>query len=121
MARKYKYIDKENLKRINYLSLHVLKYNRAIREDVIDALPDDKLFPITFSMIHEHKAGKICEPHIRCIIAVPGEESPYKQLILDMESGLFNLLPEVDLPDPSNNSESDQPSNPTPEPAESAV
>lgn len=101
MPRKVKYIDKQNLQRFNYLSLHVLKYNRAVREDVIDALPEDRLFPITFSMLHEHRAGEPCEPHVRCIIAVPSARTPgtMDQLILDMEMGLYELLPEVDLPD----------------------
>lgn len=99
MPRKYKYLDKENLQRINYLSLHVLKYNRAVREDVIDALPDDKLFPITFSMVHEHRAGVPCEPHVRCIIAARDSDGNPLQLILDMEAGIYNLLPEVEVPD----------------------
>ena len=98
MGNKYKYIDKRNLKMVNHLSLHVLKYNRAIREDVIDALPEDKFFPITFSMLHEHRAGKPCEPHVRCIIVTPGPEGEHRQLILDMEIGIFELLPEVELP-----------------------
>lgn len=99
MTKKYKYLDKENLKRINYLSLHVLKYNRAIREDAIDDLEDDKLFPITFSMIHEHRAGVACEPHVRCIISGRNKQGVHQQMILDMEIGLFNLLPEVEVPE----------------------
>lgn len=122
MPRKYKYIDKRNLQLVNHLALHVLKYNRAVREDVIDALPEDKLFPITFSMLHEHKAGQPCEPHIRCIIAVPNEDGAHTQLILDMEHGIFDLLPEIELPLSSDDSEdSDTPSEPTTEPAESAT
>lgn len=98
MSHKCKYIDKQLLKKVNHLSLHVLKYNRAIREDVIDALPDDKFFPITFSMLHEHKMGKPCDPHVRCIIATPGPDETRQQLILDMEMGIFELLPEIEVP-----------------------
>lgn len=119
MSRKVKYIDKENLKKINHLTLHVLQYNRAIREDVIDALPDDKLFPITFTLLHEHKAGKPCEPHVRCIIVTPDENGQRRQLILDMEMGLFELLPEIEIPDAPTDPETTP--EPTPEPTESAV
>jgi hypothetical protein len=100
MSKKYKYIDKECLRVINHKTLHVLQYNRAIREDVIDALPDDKLFPITFSMLHEHKAGVACEPHVRCVILTPATEAEgRKQLILDMEMNIFDILPEIEIPD----------------------
>lgn len=98
MSRKIKYIDKRLLQRFNHLSDEVLKYNRTIPPEIVDALPDDKLFPIVFSMLHEHKAGVPCEPHVRCMIAVPGKNERMEQLILDMESGLFDMLPEFTLP-----------------------
>lgn len=109
MPKKYKYIDKECLRAVNHKALHVLQYNRAIREDVIDALPDDKLFPITFSMLHEHKAGVPCEPHVRCVILTPPTETGGRQqLILDMEINIFDILPEIEIPD--------QPEEPVAEP-----
>lgn len=101
MAKKYKYIDKDLLLKINHISDKVLKYNRTLPETVIDALPDDKLFPIVFTLLHEHKAGKPCDPHVRCIIAVP--ENVGRQLILDVEMGMFELLPEVEIPDNEEN------------------
>jgi hypothetical protein len=104
MGNKYKYLDKENLQKINYLSANVLKYNRAIRQEAIDDLEDDKLFPITFSMIHEHRAGVACEPHVRCIISARNKNGVLQQMILDMEMGLFNLLPEVEVPKTDNES-----------------
>jgi hypothetical protein len=109
MAKKYKYIDKECLRAVNYKALHVLRYNRAVREDVINALPDDRLFPVTFSMLHEHKAGVPCEPHVRCVILTPPTEAGGRQqLILDMEMNIFDLLPEIEIPD--------QPEEPVAEP-----
>jgi hypothetical protein len=96
---KYKYLDKALLTKINYLSDKVLKYNRTLPDEVIDALPDDKFFPITFTLLHEHRAGVPCEPHVRCIIAVPQIENVGRQLILDMEMGTYELLPDVELPD----------------------
>ena len=109
MPKKYKYIDKACLRAVNHKPLHVLQYNRAVREDVIDALPDDKLFPITFSMLHEHKAGVPCEPHVRCVILTPPTETGGRQqLILDMEMDIFDILPEIEIPD--------QPEEPVAEP-----
>lgn len=105
MGNKYKYLDKEVLNNINHVSRDVIKYNRALPQNIIDALPDDKLFPINWCMLHEHIAGKAVEPHMRCMILVPILSSPdrnagrYQTLILDMEMGLFDLLPEVELPD----------------------
>jgi len=105
MPRKVKYLDKNYLNQINHISTNVLKYNRTIPQSVIDALPEDKFFPIMFTMLHEHKAGKLCDPHMRCIIAVPVNETDddekleMTQLILDMDYALFDALPEVDVPD----------------------
>lgn len=99
MSRKIKYIDKQLLQRVNYLSNNVLKYNRTLPPELVDALPDDKVFPIVFTMLHEHKAGVPCEPHVRCIIAAPGNDDKMQQLILDMETGIFDLLPEFTMPD----------------------
>jgi hypothetical protein len=98
VPRKVKYLDKHYLQLINHLSQNVLKYNRTIREDVIDSLPSDKFFPITFTMMHEHRAGVACEPHVRCMIAIP-YNGGVEQVILDMEAGLYDLLPEAELPD----------------------
>jgi len=100
MPRKVKYLDKHYLKLINHISHNVLKYNRTLPESLIDALPDDKYFPIMFTMMHEHKAGVPCDPHVRCIIAVPRNTVPdMTQIILDMDSSIFDVLPEVELPD----------------------
>jgi hypothetical protein len=105
MGRKYKYIDKHYLKIINHVSDKVLKFNRTLPDDVIDRLPDDKFFPIVFTIPHEHRAGVQCDPHVRCIIAVPKtdtddfEKLEMTQLILDMDSSIFDILPETELPD----------------------
>jgi len=104
MAKKYKYIDKHNLNLINHISRDVIKYNRSLPQELIDALPEDKCFPIIFTLLHEHIMGKPVEPHMRCMIVVPtvdasGEVTGRDRLLLDMEMGLFDLLPEVELPD----------------------
>lgn len=96
---KYKYLDKHYLNLINHISRDVIKYNRSLPQEIIDALPDDKFFPIVFTLVHEHIMGKAVEPHMRCMIAVPSAGSSMDKLLLDMEMGLFNMLPEVDLPE----------------------
>lgn len=97
---KYKYLDKHHLNLINHISRDIIKYNRALPQEVIDALPDDKFFPIVFTLLHEHIMGKPAEPHMRCMIVVPDTEGVGRErLLLDMEMGLFDLLPEVELPD----------------------
>lgn len=103
MAKKYKYIDKHYLRIINQLSHEVLKYNRTLPDELIASLPDDTFFPIIFTLLHEHKAGQPCEPHMRCIILTPKVKGHRQQLILDMEMGIFDRLPEVEVPE--NNSE----------------
>ena len=104
MPNKYKYLDKEVLNNINRISRDVMRYNRSLPQNIIDALPDDKLFPISWCMMHEHIAGKVVEPHVRCMIIVPSLSGPEgvtgrQTLILDMEMRLFDLLPDVELPD----------------------
>jgi hypothetical protein len=98
MSRKFKYIDKHNLNLINHVSRDIIKYNRSLPQELIDALPDDKCFPIVFTLVHEHIMGKAVEPHMRCMIVVPVGESR-DRVLLDMEMGMYDLLPEVDLPD----------------------
>lgn len=99
MSKKYKYLDKHYLKLINHVSDKILKFNRTLPESVIDDLPDDKFFPITFTLLHEHRAGVPCEPHVRCMIAVPDKETgEMTQLLLDMDMSIYDVLPEVELP-----------------------
>jgi len=103
--RKYRFVDKDILSKINHLSDTVYKYNRTIRPEAIDALPDDQLFPIVFNMLHEHRAGKPCEPHVRIMIAVPQMENGQplpgltERMLLDVPMDLYNALPEIAVPD----------------------
>lgn len=53
------------------------------------------LFPITFSMPHEHAAGVKVPLHIRCVILIPG--GGYHQIDTDLD--LFRNLAE-ESPDP---------------------
>jgi hypothetical protein len=103
MSRNYKYTDKHTLNMINHIARDVIKYNRAVPQECIDELPEDKFFPVVFSMVHEHKAGKPVEPHMRCMFAVP---TLPKRLLVDVEMGLYDLLPTFEV--------ADTPAEPTP-------
>jgi hypothetical protein len=71
-------------------------YNRQIAPEIIAALPDDVVFPVTLSMLHEHAGGERVDPHIRAIVAVdPDGET----LILDVSMAVFLALPEVEVRD----------------------
>lgn len=105
-TKKYKYLNKEYLDRINYLSRDVMKYNRSLPQELIDQLPEERFYIITFAMLHEHIACKPAEPHVRCLI-YGGPDVP-NPMILDMEMGLYDMLPEVEAPakpEPSNEPE----------------
>lgn len=99
MAQKYKYLDKEYLNRINHLSRDVLHYNRSLPQDLVNSLPDGRFYVITWAMVHEHIAGKPADPHMRCMIYC-GPDVP-DRLILDMEMGLYDMLPEYEVPEES--------------------
>jgi hypothetical protein len=102
-TKKYKYLNKEFLNRINHISRDVMKYNRSLPQDLIDRLPEERFYIITFSMLHEHIAGKPADPHVRCLI-YGGPDVP-NPMILDVEMGLYDTLPEAEVPaepEPSN-------------------
>ena len=104
MAKKYKYADKNMLHMANAVARDVMKFNRCVDQSVIDALPDDKFFPIIFTLLHEHRAGQPCEPHVRCMFATPltmglptihGRET----ILIDVAMNIYDVLPEVELPE----------------------
>lgn len=93
-AQKVKYLDHMLLDKINYISQKTLKYNRTLPQELIDQLPTDKFFIVTPLLVHEHRAGKACDPHMRCrIYAGPEAEARFGYLILDIEMGMYELIP----------------------------
>lgn len=92
MAQTFKYLNKEILDKINHISTTVYHYNRTIPQDVIDALDPEKFVVVTFSMIHEHIAGKPAEPHMRCILQQAAAQ-PFGTMILDIPMELYDALP----------------------------
>lgn len=70
-------------------------YNRQLDYQFLKSLPDDKLFPAFFTMIHEHAQGKKVDPHVRCWVAF--DEKGTKAFI-DCDMKLYQNLYSVEVP-----------------------
>ena len=77
---------KSLLKSVNTMA-QVQGYNRVIDEKFLDRLPDQFYTPM-FTMLHEHKAGKPCDPHVRCVFNHEGD-----YFMVDVEMGCWDMLP----------------------------
>lgn len=72
-------------------------YNRQLHPGMLLSELDPKiLYPISFSMLHEHIAGEKVEPHVR-VLAVINEHGSTVQIDLSLDD--YNKLPEADVPD----------------------
>jgi len=70
-------------------------YNRQLDWKQLEAeLDEDDLFPVTFSMLHEHAAGELVAPHVRAMIVV---NSDGDSVLLDVDMDVFNDLPEFEV------------------------
>jgi hypothetical protein len=79
--------DKDTLISCNRMA-QVQGYNRVVEPRFLEALSDDYYVP-WLVMMHEHKAGKACEPHVRCIF------NHGVTFAIDVELGCWNKLPTV--------------------------
>ena len=61
-------------------------YNRVVKPEFLEQLPDEIFVP-WFTMLHEHKAGKACDPHVRCCF-----KHDEQFFTIDVEMGCWNLL-----------------------------
>lgn len=97
---KVKYLNKDQLDKVNKRAI-AKNYNRAVQQEFIDGLPDDLNFPITLTLVHEHAAGKPVEPHMRCRI-MTGQAlfGPFHDIYVDIDMGMYEMLPEREIPDP---------------------
>lgn len=90
-----KVFDKPSLVTANKLAER-LGYNRQIDPAYLDSVPEDQLWIVNFTMIHEHKAGNPTEPHIRCMM-YPMKQVGENQWMADMVGGpiILDVVPEV--------------------------
>jgi hypothetical protein len=90
-----KVFDKHSLITANNLA-EKLGYNRQIDPAYLNSVREDQLWVVTFTMIHEQKAGKPTEPHIRCMM-YPMQQVGKNQWKAD-RSGLpitIDVVPEI--------------------------
>ncbi len=74
-------------------------FNRRINLAQVKSLPDC-LYPVTFSMLHEHRAGYRCEPHMRCEIFAPSAalgQAEDLRLMVDVPLEFWESLTEKPL------------------------
>lgn len=97
---KVKFFNKQLLDKVNKRAI-ANNYNRAIVQEFIDSLPDDMHFPVTLQLVHEHAAGVPVAPHMRCrVMTGKSIAGPFTSVFVDVEMGMFELLPEAEIPDP---------------------
>ncbi len=89
-----KCFTKETAIKANNLAIK-RNYNRQMEPSFLKKLPEDKLFPAFFTMIHEHAQGARVDPHIRCWIAFDAEGT---KGWIDVDMKLYNSLIEVEIP-----------------------
>lgn len=82
-----KYFDKRSLRTANNDAIHY-GFNRSIREDVIEQLDDETLFPVVFTMPHNDGA----EMRLKLLL------SPTKEAWLDVIPEGYESLPHVSIP-----------------------
>lgn len=98
-----KLFTKETLILANNFALK-LGYNRALDAEKLQTMPEDSLWAVTFTMMHEHKAGQPTDPHVRCMlhkIVAAGEnewriDSASTPIFIDVIPEVFELLPDTE-------------------------
>jgi hypothetical protein len=84
------FFTKPELLKANLLAIS-RGYNRILSPELLAELPEDFIFPVSFSMIHEHAAGNSVAPHMRCII-ITGHNC--KGVFLDCDMNIFKQIKE---------------------------
>jgi hypothetical protein len=84
------FFTKPELLKANLLAIN-RGYNRTLSPELLAELPEDFIFPVSFSMIHEHAAGNSVDPHMRCII-ITGHNC--KGVFLDCDMSIFKQIKE---------------------------
>jgi hypothetical protein len=72
-------------------------YNRQLDDEALEQnLPAEDIYPVSFSMVHEHIAGEQVEPHIRAMVIIDDKGAP---VILDLATETFDALAEAEVPE----------------------
>jgi hypothetical protein len=94
-------LTKNQLKEANAWAIEV-GYNRAFDPkpflEYLKGVEESTKFPITFSIPHNHAAGKPVEGHFRCKVILDGEGGSG---MLDIDADLFQRLERIQVPESS--------------------
>ena len=82
-----KYFDKKLLVSANKEAIRS-KRNRALKTKYLEKLPEDNLFPIVFSMVHND-----VEMRLEVLLNETGDKG-----YIDVPFGTFDKLPSIDMP-----------------------
>lgn len=84
-----RFFTKAHLIKANKIAIK-RKYNRAVFEHVLDALPNDKVYPVITKLPHHHKGGRPTETHMRVVVVI----NEQGQLVtIDCDMSLYRSLP----------------------------
>ena len=70
------------------------KFNRSISADDIPG--DVWVFPVVFEMLHEHRAGKKCEPHHRLVVMTSLKIG--RHIVFDVPAEFYARIPSQEVP-----------------------
>ena len=96
-----KLFNKKTLQKANEIAAK-RNYNRQIDDKFLNLLPDDLVFPVVFTMIHEHAQGYRVDPHIRCWVELDSEGN---RVFIDCDTKLYKSLPSVEVPEKKEDSQ----------------
>lgn len=65
------------------------KFNRQGMIECVRVLESHLKFPIVFEMIHEHKSGNVCEPHMRCVVLLDDKSNT---MMIDVDMPTYRSL-----------------------------
>jgi hypothetical protein len=90
-----KCFDKATLKRASHIAKK-RKYNRNVLPSFLKSLPEDKWFPVVFSMMHEHAQGQQVAAHIRCWVEY---DTMGNRFFIDCDMNIYKNLQSFEVPD----------------------
>ena len=93
---KFTVFTKSQLKYANDLAI-VRGYNRTLEPVFVASLPDDHIFPVVMTLLHEHAAGVKVDMHVRCWIQTGVESAD--RVFVDCDMDVFNELGSVTVGD----------------------
>ena len=67
-------------------------YNRQLDSDAVQRLPQKRhlAYPVVLHFVHEHRHMEPCEPHMRLVIEIRGDDA-----ICDVPLNYFDKLPKL--------------------------